>query len=103
MSRIRHKVLKAPLVQHFVNQNHQYNDFTCIVLEVVTAHDCKHRDLYRCLLQRKTYWISKLNTLIPKGLNQDRLQSFSLCLHIGPSHFVLLLLNLLTVNIGGHH
>lgn len=71
LSQIRHQVMEAPLVQHFVNQNHQHNMFMCIALEVVTAVNQQHRDLYRYLLQCETYWILKLNILFPNGLNQE--------------------------------
>lgn len=64
-------VLEIPLVQHFLDKNHKFNEFHCVALEKVTANNHIHRDLYKCLLQRETFWVSKLNTMMPNGLNQE--------------------------------
>lgn len=70
-SRIKHSVLKAPLVQHFWDKNHKFNYFNFVVLEKGSMQPCEHKDLYRLLLQQETFWISKLNTVMPNGLNLE--------------------------------
>lgn len=70
-SRIRRCLLEAPLTQHCLEKGHEFTDFHCIVLEVLDTSDSHHKDLLRILLQRETYWIFKLKSLAPGGLNQE--------------------------------
>lgn len=70
-SRIKHEILEAPLTQHCLEMKHDFKDFQCIVLEVVTTNAGMHSDLNKRLLQRETFRITKLKTLTPGGLNQE--------------------------------
>lgn len=69
VSRIRNKVLEAPLVQHYLSNNHSPNDLKVYVLEVIESEPSKNR--IQRLLQREVFWITRLNTLHPNGLNSD--------------------------------
>lgn len=71
ISRIRHKVLEAPLVQHFVDSHHSEKDFTCAILETIKEATGTYMDFHRVLLQREFFWIFRLKSLIPNGLNQE--------------------------------
>lgn len=66
-SRIRNKVLEAPMVSHFVNARHMDTDFSFWFLEQTTSRP--GLDIQRQLLQWEAYWIFKLNTVKPHGLN----------------------------------
>lgn len=70
-SKIQHAITEAPLVQHFQEHNHSPEDFTFVILELLSLRMCEHKDLYRELLQHATYWIFKVDTVAPKGLNPD--------------------------------
>lgn len=70
-SYIRHQVLEAPLVHHFVNMNHTDSDFKFLILETLAQKPREHRALDMELLRRETFWIFKLNTVVPNGLNLD--------------------------------
>lgn len=71
VSRIHNKVLEAPLVQHFIDLQHSENDFSCVVLETLKDSGGTHKDLHQTLLQHESFWIFKLKSLIPHGLNQE--------------------------------
>lgn len=71
ISRILHKVLEVPLVQHFMDLQPPEEDFSCIVLETLRDSIGIHKDLYWVLLQCESFWIFKLKSLIPRGLNQE--------------------------------
>lgn len=66
-----HRVMEAPLVQNFVEMNHTDSDFKFLILETVEQKPGQHRQLDKELLKRETFWIFKLNTVIPHGLNVD--------------------------------
>lgn len=65
---IRKRVLEAPLIQRFIELQHSSTDLSCVVLEIL-KESATHTDLYRVLLQRKSFWIFRLRSLIPQGLN----------------------------------
>lgn len=70
-SRIKNEIKEAPLVQHCVDMKHEFKDFCCVVLKVITVNAGMHSDLNKRLLQRELFWIMRLKTLTPGGLNQD--------------------------------
>lgn len=69
ISRIKQQVLEAPLVNHFISAKHEPTDFRVVVLE--TIQPAVYRDCLRLLLQRESFWIFRLGTLSPEGLNID--------------------------------
>lgn len=69
LSRLRHNVAEAPLVQHFSDLGHKSNDFNFVILETIKQRKYGHKDLHKILLQREIFWISRLNTLTPNDLN----------------------------------
>lgn len=54
------KTKNMPLYNHFRTQGHEFKELSITILEI-TSHTL--------LLQRELYWISKLDTIIPSGLN----------------------------------
>ena len=50
---------------HFNQPDHSLDDMRCMVIEGV--HGSSRTDR----LRRESFWISKLKTLIPQGLNTD--------------------------------
>lgn len=68
-SRIRNTVLDAPMVQHFLDAGHSPEDFKFAVLEMVTSTPDKGGDIHKKLVQRESFWIFKLKTMYPYGLN----------------------------------
>lgn len=71
VSLLKHKVAEAPLVQHFSEVGHKIYDFKFVILETIQARRYRYEDMYKILLQREVYWILRLNTLFPSGLNQS--------------------------------
>lgn len=70
-SRIRNRVMEALIVQHLVESYHISNDFNFVVLEKITHKGDNRKGLYRILLQCEIYWIFRVYTLAPEGLNND--------------------------------
>lgn len=70
-SRIRNAVLDAPIVQHFVEKQHDSESFTFIVLEIIVQAEDKGGDIHKRLVQQKMFWIFKLCTMHPSGLNEN--------------------------------
>lgn len=69
-SRIRNLVAEAPLVQH-TEAGHAYDAFKFLVLEIITYNTDEGGDPLIKLAQREIYWIYRLRTLQPKGLNTN--------------------------------
>ncbi len=67
---IRHRDPKSPVAQHFANSRHSVSTLQYIGIEVVK---CPRRggDINKLLLQREAFWIFTLDTLSPRGLNED--------------------------------
>ena len=57
------KNVGTPLTMHFNQSNHSLEDMRCIVIEEVNNFSLSER------LRRENFWISKLKTLLPHGLN----------------------------------
>lgn len=68
-SKIKHAHLDAPLVDHFVSKGHRYDDFKFVVLEVIKTNKYDRKDIRKVLLKREAFWIYRLNTIHPHGLN----------------------------------
>lgn len=68
-SKIRNAVTDAPMVQHFLDQRHSPESFKLVVWEIVTPIADKGGDINKRLIQRECFWIYKLKTIYPKGLN----------------------------------
>uniref|UniRef100_A0A803TWT5 Reverse transcriptase domain-containing protein n=1 Tax=Anolis carolinensis TaxID=28377 RepID=A0A803TWT5_ANOCA len=66
-SRIKNKSSESTLYSHFLEKAHSYTSFTFCALEKITIKP--HGDVKRVLLQREAFWISKLQTMHPHGLN----------------------------------
>lgn len=62
-SHIKHGIIEAPLTQHCLDNALEFSDFQCIVLEVITTHGGMYSDLNKWLLQRETFWITRLKNL----------------------------------------
>lgn len=70
-SGIKRKIMEALLTQHCLEKGHDFNNFRCTVLEVLDTRNYQHSDSLRVLRQRETFWIHKLKSLIPGGLNEE--------------------------------
>ncbi|XP_041417760.1 uncharacterized protein LOC121393382 [Xenopus laevis] len=58
------------VARHFAEMKHNVNQLKWLVLEVV-QNPPRGGDVKTKLLQREMYWIKKLNTMNPKGLNES--------------------------------
>lgn len=61
--------MEVPLVQHFSQKQHNCTAFRVVVLETVKW--LPYIDTYKRLLQREAWWIFRLGTLHPRGLNNE--------------------------------
>ncbi|XP_062826329.1 uncharacterized protein LOC134296130 [Anolis carolinensis] len=68
-SKIRNHVRESILYKHFCDLQHSPESFKYHILEVVSQS--KHMDFNNKLLQRETYWIFRLRTEHPQGLNEQ--------------------------------
>ena len=59
------KNVGTPLTLHFNDSNHTLEDMRCIVIESVNRFSLDER------LKRESFWISKLKTIFPYGLNAE--------------------------------
>lgn len=59
------------MVQHFLEKGHFPDGFRFLVLEIITHITDKGGDILLKLAQQETYWIHRLNTLDPHGLNTN--------------------------------
>ena len=71
-SNIRNKDEKSPVARHFNNIKHDICTLRFQGIEVVKPLK-RGGDRDRVLLQREAYWIHALNTVFPKGLNEELL------------------------------
>ena len=56
---------KLPIGKHFNMTGHSFADFTIMGIELLKKRD------ERIILKRESFWIRKLHTLIPEGINVD--------------------------------
>lgn len=70
-SRIKNRVMEAPMVQHFISTSHSPDSFKFIVLEVIIQTPDKGGDIHTKSAEQETFWIYKLRTLHPSGLNTN--------------------------------
>ena len=71
---IRNHDDKSSVARHFNSLNHSLSDLHYMGIETVNMPR-RGGDRDKILLQRETYWIHYLDTLIPKGLNEEILFS----------------------------
>ena len=64
LSAIRHHK-EDPVPQHFSSDGHSLKDFRWQGIEKIRCQDIHMRKI------RESFWINKLNTLEPSGLNQN--------------------------------
>lgn len=69
ISRVRNRVTKAPLTHHFLTYQHECTDLRVSVLEVIKKQ--VFADKHKNLLRREAWWIYRLGTLQPEGLNNE--------------------------------
>ncbi|XP_069483860.1 uncharacterized protein [Ambystoma mexicanum] len=70
-SRIRCKIVTAPLVNHYLTLKHSPNNIVWWVLEAVQ----NSTNIQKCLLDREARWIFRLGTHI-RGLNEEFIPPF---------------------------
>ncbi|OCT80882.1 hypothetical protein XELAEV_18027694mg [Xenopus laevis] len=62
--------MNQPVSRHFIEKGHSADQLRLMVLEMVPPYKNRgDRELH--LKQREVWWIHKLNSLQPKGLNRD--------------------------------
>nr|XP_008123603.1 PREDICTED: uncharacterized protein LOC103282659 [Anolis carolinensis] len=66
-SKIKRGSLDSTLYTHFQQKSHPYNSFKFLALEKVCA--AGYTDIKTSLLRREAFWIYKLRTITPHGLN----------------------------------
>lgn len=64
-SDIKGKKKKLPIVDHFNLQNHSIDDISLKGIESI------HKKTEHIIRKRESYWIAKLRTLKPEGINSD--------------------------------
>ncbi|XP_069473373.1 uncharacterized protein [Ambystoma mexicanum] len=69
-SNIRCKNVKSPLARHFLQSSHTVAQVKYMVLEVVKK-SYRGGDYQSTLSRREKYWIDLLDTLSPRGLNEE--------------------------------
>lgn len=63
--------MEAPMINHFLNKKHLPHEFQVTVFEQIRTSKYNKASLIKRLLQRECYWIYRLGTLTPNGLNND--------------------------------
>jgi hypothetical protein len=69
-SNIRTGETKHPVAAHFVQAGLPIGSLRYIGIEMVKM-SCRGGDIERKLLQMESFWIHRLNTLSPLGLNEE--------------------------------
>ena len=61
-----------PIDRHFLLPDHHFDrDFKLTIIEEVTKLDLPKEQIRELLLRREDFWILKLDTLHPKGFNEQ--------------------------------
>lgn len=69
-SNIRNHDHKSPVARHFTQFSHTVSSLKYIGIEQITPPR-RGGDVNALLLKREAYWIYTLNTLVPRGLNEE--------------------------------
>lgn len=69
-SNIRNKDTKSPVAVHFAQFHHSVSSLRYLGIELVKLPS-RGGNINSLLLKREAYWIYKLDTLSPRGLNED--------------------------------
>lgn len=56
-------------MEHFIEKNHDINAFKSAVIDRYQPRKFVRQDIYRKLLKKEMYWIYKLKSYLPYGLN----------------------------------
>lgn len=64
----KHKFGESSVARHFHEHQHHVSDLKWLVLEQI--YEEESYIVSKKLLQRETYWIDKLETLVPNGMNE---------------------------------
>ncbi|XP_069492437.1 uncharacterized protein [Ambystoma mexicanum] len=67
-SNIRTAAIKSPVSQHFKKERYNIAQIRFIILEQIKMPR-RGGNIHKMLLQKETYWIEKLNTMQPNGMN----------------------------------
>lgn len=68
---------ESTVARHFFENNHHISDLSWQVIERIYAID--QHNVGVTLLKREAFWINKLESLAPKGLNESNLTSVNEC------------------------
>jgi len=98
--------MNYPLAVHFTDFNHPITSLRYIGIEKISSLR-RGGDLDQILLKRESFWIHKLKTLTPHGLNVDLFKLFSVAFcdylisifffHVSISFLIGLLFNVLMI------
>jgi hypothetical protein len=66
----------TPVARHFNSPNHDINDLRVIGIDSLSSVDVHSR------LNKETFWIYKLNTLEPHGMNVKEQTSFPIAIKL---------------------
>lgn len=69
-SNIRNKDTKSLVAVHFTNYQHNVSSLRYTGIELVKPL-CRGGDINTVLLKQETFWIYELDTLSPRGINED--------------------------------
>ena len=64
--------IKRNTCRHFQQQGHNCNSHAKFIITDKLVNNSSSKDILReRLIQRESFWIQKLKTLVPYGLNQE--------------------------------
>ena len=68
-SRIRNNVMEAPMTKHLIDAGHSEEDLQFLVIKVLKRMPFHHQNIEQMLLKEENYFIHRLQTLTPEGMN----------------------------------